>query len=213
MAVGVYATDVQGRIRRYNAAMVELWGRRPSLGKKAEWLCGSVGLYRLDGTPLPKEQSPMAEVVRTGQPMQDEMIIERPDGSCATVAVYPAPIRDRNGCMIGAINCVIDITARKAAEDTAVREHAEASRRAEQLQRLTAELTQAEQRERHRLAQILHDHLQQLLVGVKFQTGLLQQKVTDEQTLESLRYLTELADESIQASRTLTREAQPAVAV
>jgi len=38
-----------------------------------------------------------------------------------------------------------------------------ATRRAAQLQVLAAELTQTEHRERRRLAQILHDHLQQLL--------------------------------------------------
>ena len=45
----------------------------------------------------------------------------------------------------------------RVAERTAV-----ATRRAAQLQVLASELTRTEHRERRRLAQILHDHLQQL---------------------------------------------------
>ena len=44
---------------------------------------------------------------------------------------------------------------------------ATATRRAAQLQALAAQLTQTEHRERHRLAQILHDHLQQLLYAAR----------------------------------------------
>jgi PAS domain S-box-containing protein len=42
--------------------------------------------------------------------------------------------------------------------------------RSEQLRKLASELTLAEQRERRRVAQILHDHLQALLVGAKSRT-------------------------------------------
>ena len=50
---------------------------------------------------------------------------------------------------------------------------AELSARATQLRAIAGQLTLAEQRERRRLAQLLHDHLQQLLVGAKFRVALL----------------------------------------
>jgi len=41
---------------------------------------------------------------------------------------------------------------------------------ADQLRELASELTLAEQRERQRLAKVLHDHIQQMLVAEKLQT-------------------------------------------
>src|SRR5258708_40253331 len=56
LGVAVYTTDVAGRITQYNEAAVELWGRRPELGKDL-W-CGSLALYYPDGTPMAHGESP-----------------------------------------------------------------------------------------------------------------------------------------------------------
>src|SRR3954468_5989315 len=57
---------------------------------------------------------------------------------------------------------------RRVAERTAV-----AVERAEKLRILTAELAMAEERERRRIAQVLHDDLQQLLVAARMQFAML----------------------------------------
>ena len=49
--------------------------------------------------------------------------------------------------------------------------------RSAQLRKLASELTLAEQRERRRVAQLLHDHLQEFLVGAKFRPRLEQAEV------------------------------------
>ena len=87
----------------------------------------------------------------------------------------------------------------------------EAERRADQLKRLAAELTQAEQRERRRLAEILHDHLQQLLVAAKMNADGLRRKSSDPDVQQSMQQICQLLDESIQASRSLTVELSPPV--
>ena len=87
---------------------------------------------------------------------------------------------------------------------------AEAQRRAEQLQMLAGELAQVEQRERRQLADILHDHLQQLLVGAKFHVATAHDQVYDARSLlRSLQQIDELLDQSIEASRSLTVELNP----
>lgn len=83
--------------------------------------------------------------------------------------------------------------------------------RTEQLRRLTLELTQAEQRERRRLARILHDHLQQLLVAAKFNTEGLKHDLKDSPYLQGVEEIYTLLNESIQASKSLTMELCPPI--
>jgi signal transduction histidine kinase/CheY-like chemotaxis protein len=61
----------------------------------------------------------MAEVI-TGTLLEacdEEVIIERPDGSRITVVVNIRPLKGDRGAIIGAINCFYDITSRKATEE------------------------------------------------------------------------------------------------
>ena len=88
---------------------------------------------------------------------------------------------------------------------------AEAEHRAAQLRALTSELTQTEQRERRRLAQILHDHLQQMLVAGKLQIGNLPDTLEDPRAAGALKRVRDLLDQSIEESRSLTRELSPPV--
>jgi hypothetical protein len=60
----------------------------------------------------------MAEVVRTGISVRDqEVTIERPDGSRGVALVNIEALRDPEGTIIGAVNCFQDITERKQAEE------------------------------------------------------------------------------------------------
>ena len=83
--------------------------------------------------------------------------------------------------------------------------------RADQLARLASELTLAEQRERHRLAQVLHDHLQQLLVGATFGIEVLSRRLEDETQRANLENIRKLLEESIATSRSLTVELSPPI--
>lgn len=79
----------------------------------------------------------------------------------------------------------------------------------DRLRQMAAELTRAEQRERERIASILHDHIQQLLVAAKFQLAAFNGPGYDLQ--KGTRELQQLLDETIKASRTLTAELSPPV--
>jgi signal transduction histidine kinase len=82
--------------------------------------------------------------------------------------------------------------------------------RSQQLRELASELTLAEQRERRRLAEVLHDHLQQLLVGALFQLARLE-KVKDPAVRQAATGLHDLIDQSIECSRSLTGELSPPI--
>jgi CheY-like chemotaxis protein len=72
-------------------------------------------------------------------------------------------------------------------------------------------LTEAEQRERRRLAQLLHDHLQQLLIGAQMHLGMAKDDLDDEALLQPLNRVGELLSESIDATRSLAAELSPPV--
>lgn len=116
--VAVYSCDASGAIRDFNPRAAELWGRTPKPGDTDERFCGSYKLHRPDGTFMPHDQCPMAEVLSGQIPeaRDGEVHIERPDGSRVIVIVNIRPLKNQGGEITGALNYFFDITARKQAE-------------------------------------------------------------------------------------------------
>jgi CheY-like chemotaxis protein len=83
--------------------------------------------------------------------------------------------------------------------------------RSAQLRTLAFELTHAEERERRRLAQAIHDHLQQLLVGAKLCAERLNQHARTKTAQSTLQQLVGFLTESLDAARTLTFELSPPI--
>jgi signal transduction histidine kinase/CheY-like chemotaxis protein len=80
--------------------------------------------------------------------------------------------------------------------------------RSEQLRALTGEITLVEQRERKRLAQIVHDHLQQSLVGAKYRLSVVRADGPPE-IQDSALAIEQLLDECLATARALTAELSP----
>ena len=84
--------------------------------------------------------------------------------------------------------------------------------RARQLQKLTLELSQAEDRERRRLAEILHDDLQQQLAAAKFHVGIMAGRIRgDAVAAEYAMQVDKMLRDAIETSRSLSHELSPAV--
>jgi PAS domain S-box-containing protein len=126
----IYICDHAGFVLRYNHRAAELWGRSPKPGDANERFCGSYRMFRPDGSPLLHHQCPMADVLRTGVPVrQQEVHIERPDGSRGIALVDIEPVKDSSGNIVGAVNCFQDITERKRSEAQLVNVAREAEHR------------------------------------------------------------------------------------
>ena len=82
--------------------------------------------------------------------------------------------------------------------------------RTAKLRELAGELTLVEQRERRRMAEVLHDHLQQLLVGAKFRVRPLQQ-AREPALREAAAEVDDLISQCIEVSRSLTGELSPPI--
>ncbi|MFO7655379.1 MAG: PAS domain S-box protein [Candidatus Krumholzibacteriia bacterium] len=117
MPAGVCTCDAAGRITFVNRRAVELWGREPRVGCDEERFCGSLRATRLDGSPLPRDETPMALALRGGHHARgQELVVERPDGSNVVVSVNVDPLLDEQGRCVGAINVFDDITERHRTE-------------------------------------------------------------------------------------------------
>ena len=118
----VYICDKDGWLIRYNSEAATLWGRTPNLGGERERFCGSHRLFLVDGTPLPHEDCPMADAIRSGVATRNtEVVMERPDGSRLTALVNIRALTDHSGNIQGAINCFQDVSAHKAMEEEVLR--------------------------------------------------------------------------------------------
>ncbi|MGC1272145.1 MAG: response regulator, partial [Planctomycetaceae bacterium] len=84
-------------------------------------------------------------------------------------------------------------------------------RRAQQLRLLASELTKAEERERRRLAQMLHDDLQQMLVAARMHISAITPEIAPSRVVELMKHVDDLLDRSIRLSRNLTHRASPPV--
>ncbi|KFC61705.1 Signal transduction histidine kinase [Devosia sp. LC5] len=115
LPAAIYTTDAAGKITFFNEAAVSLWGARPEIGRSE--FCGSWKLYWPDGTPLPHDQCPMAIALKEQRAIAgQEAAAERPDGARVPFLAYPTPLFNEAGELAGAVNMLVDISGRKAAE-------------------------------------------------------------------------------------------------
>jgi PAS domain S-box-containing protein len=138
------------------------------------------------------------------------------DGSVRWLASRGKVLRDEPGRRHRMIGVTIDITDlkeqhRRAEElnEALLSQSREARRQAVQLRALATQLTQAENRERRRLALLLHDHLQQLLIACRMKVGLIRRHIGAEPAATLLGQAIELIDEAVRASRSLSVELSP----
>ncbi|HMB93446.1 MAG TPA: sensor histidine kinase, partial [Rhodothermales bacterium] len=83
--------------------------------------------------------------------------------------------------------------------------------RTEQVRSLTASLTLAEQHERRRIAQILHDDIQQMLYGLDMAVQQLRKRNDPAKQKRFLDQMDEILDQAIDTTRSLTVELSPPV--
>ena len=189
MTEGLVIFDPAGNLLDMNQAALTIHGLSDAaqLRRHLDNLPELFEMFDLQGRPLPTNEWPLGRALR-GETFQScEVRVRcRKTGRTWIASYGGTPVRDPEGRLIFAIVTLRDITAQKETErqlreltgtlESKVAERtAELEHRARQLQKLTLELSQTEDRERKRLAEILHDDLQQRARGREIPRGVAQQ--------------------------------------
>jgi PAS domain S-box-containing protein len=115
LPAAIYATDARGVVTHFNRACILFAGRTPRIGQDI-W-CVTWKLYTEDGEFLPHEECPMAVAIHERRAIRGvEAVAERPDGTHAHFRPHPTPMLDEEGNFLGAVNLLLDVTARKRAQ-------------------------------------------------------------------------------------------------
>lgn len=223
LPMAAYVVRADGVVIWYNARAAELWGRKPAIGDTDERFCGAHTLYHPDGSHMAHCDTPVALALSTGISVhEEEVIIQRPDGSRVHVSVHIDPIRNAtDGRIIGVVNFFNDMTERKRQE--AEREHLlqEAQTRSTELQEarheleskigqrtialrhLSSKLIHVQDEERRRIARELHDSIGQYLAALAMSLSQLE-KGNPSKFPEMLTECRQLLDRCTKETRTLS---------
>ncbi len=212
---GVYLTRTDGTILDFNDAMMRMLG----YDAREEVFEHRASDFYVD-PEFRKEL--MRWLQKDGVVPALEAVLQRKDGSVLHAlgsAVLLVNEQTGEPYIQGA---AIDITELKRAEES-LRElnatlEAKVAQRTEdlrytvdRLRHLTLELSQAEDRERKRIADILHEDVQQTLAAAKFHLSLLDEPRPVEEAAEIVGQVKHMLKEAIEKSRHLSHELSPAL--
>ena len=114
MAEGVGIVDIHGNLTYANPMAKKILGITQSEILTRTYNDPQWQNLRVDGTPLPPGEHPMAVIMVTGEPIFDYEIAVQPlNGERFYISINAAPIRDEQGHIVGGIGTFMDVTNRR----------------------------------------------------------------------------------------------------
>jgi PAS domain S-box-containing protein len=213
---GDFVSTPEGRILLCNPAFAKIFGFPSAVD--------AVGTNMLDLYLDPQQRELLVARLRQEKRIERlEVWRKRREGESIYIVENLVGHFNERGELYEVKGYVFDDTERKRAEE-ALRElnttleskvaqrTAELQHRARQLQKLTLELSETEERERRQLAEVLHDDLQQQLAAAKFHLSLLNSRAKHDPSQRALvAQVDQMLVEAIQKSRNLSHELSPTV--
>ncbi len=178
---------------RASAPLLHAWQCQVGQRLPADW-CARVGEVAARGTVTE------IEVPFDGDRVYSYIVTPIPEAAYLNIYARDISARKRAEAALRELNQELETTVQART--------AELARQTDQLRTLAAELTLAEQRERRRLADVLHDEHQQLLVAAMLRMNFLQ-RTQDPEVRDACQEATALLQEVIEHSRSLVRDLSP----
>ncbi len=217
-AVGTWHWDLRTGKAFWNARMFELLGRDPA----ASDVSGAAFLSMILAEDRPRIESAIAEILRTAGHFEEEFQIVRPDGEARWLLARCVAVHGEQGAPSELLGVILDITGRKRDEiemqrvtralEVRLGETSETvAQRTAELQRLAVQLTQAELAERKRIANLLHDTVQQTLVAAILGAEKARRQITNAGARETLTEVISAIQEVVARTRLLSIQLDPPV--
>ena len=194
----MWTTDREGKVTMAVGTGLRMLGYEP---------LQLIGLDLINHPEIPPKLVYATSEALTGR--QHNTVIMVPSGEYYDT--HTAPLFEVGGGIDGTTGVALNITLRKIAQQRLAALASSLEQKNRQLRNLTFELVQAEQKERRRLSQVLHDHLQQILAASKIKLSIAGQISTDPQVVEECRAVSEMLAEAIHSSRSLAIELSPPI--
>ncbi len=212
----IWVTDAEGERIFANKQYLEYFGISEQEAEGGEW---KPFLHPEDA---PAYVNSFVSSLKEHRPFSAEARVRRADGRWRWIESHAEPRLSMEEEFLGFVGITQDITERKQAEQElrdlnatleskVARRTAELQHRAVQLQKLALELTQAEERERRRIALILHEDLQQQIAGAKFHLNLVRNRAREDRQRTDVDTVDVMLKEAIEKSRNLSRDLSPTV--
>ena len=163
MSDAVFMADATGRLTRFNDAYATFhrFRSREECERALAEYPALIDVFFANGEPAPIEQRTIRRALRGESASAVEYRLHRKDSGDTWVGSYSfAPIRAKDGAIVGAVVSARDVTAIKQTQADL-----ESSQIA--LHRLISAMDSIQENERRRIARELHDDLQQLLATIK----------------------------------------------
>jgi len=194
----VVITDTEGMVIGWNPAAERMFGyTQPEMLGKSPAV-----IYGAEYAPVIASRIATAAVLQGRWAGEIDVVAK--DGTERVCEVVVVPLRGTRGDVSATVGVYRDITDRKRTEK-------ELLARQRQLQALAARLSLAEERERRRVADQLHDSVAQNLAFAKMQLGALRPGLSSDDALGHLDKANESIDEAIRDTRGLIRELSPSL--
>lgn len=199
--------DSELRILRFTPQVGRLFNIRVAdRGRPLTDLTHRLGYDRLNGDA----KNVLDKLVPMDREVQDQ------EGNWYLTRVRP--YRSARDHICGVVITFVDITERKRFEEQLAEANrmleARVKERTEQVSELASKLTMAEQEERRRVSQVLHDDLQQLLYGLQIKLHLIQKRLDETghpELVELIAGTRSWIQQAIETTRQLTVDLSPPI--
>ena len=174
-----------------------------------------VDLRLASGEPLAKESAPSMRALR-GETVTDQLMRgRRADGSDLWLSFSAAPVWNAGGEIVASVATFKDVTPLLAAQEE-LRRHRDqlqemVSEAMDELRTLSAQVLHAEEAERRRIAEGVHDDISQTLAFSKLKLQMLRQAAVNDATAGEFDQMIDLMTKVIEYTRDLTFDLSPPV--
>lgn len=195
----VCISDSAGRFIEFNDAFAAFnkFGSKKECAETLDKHSELLEICSANGESLPLEKGPILRALLGETSTGAEFLLRRKDSGDTWMAEYSfAPIRDKDGAIIGSVASGRDITKRKQIEDSLIRSKRE-------LRKLASHLENIREEERTRIARDIHDDVGQHLMVLRIDLSLMAERAGIDsdvkKTVESLLVQLDLTVKSVRS--------------